>query len=522
QTQGDLDTARKALNEALTICTDDESLSSSARALPPGKPVRFVASLNEDARIAKLSWEPGFGSTDDVLYQVIRKVGTPPLNGTDGTLVATGIRGTSCEDVKPPVAVTVYYGVSASRGGGMSPVAVAEVVALPPVSDVGVASNPSSITLRWTPPPEASRIEIIQTAPDGSTSLLQPSTQSGATSSDLRMGATYTYLLTAIYIGAMGELLRSATVRTIGVPRGSPRPVPAITITTQTATGVHPEIAVEWVPIHGFAVEVWHYKRKPAWPAGTRLPMSEIRAQGRQLAGQSIEDLGRQGVTGVTEQGVRYYVAITRDGEFGLVGAVRPHGTTPPIQNLCATRFGGDAVLSWDWPSPECQVRVRWDGTSSGERIIAMSEYQENGGCRISLGSGGGAVEVASVAGEGHERWCSSSTNITVEGTTIVVEYDISFQKKVFGPPNFATLQFAMPASATPIDVVVVAHFNRWMPADASQGSVLAQTTVSAASPRVKVELPRDLKGPVWVRAFTTSPGTRLIDPPPTLMMVTR
>jgi len=404
----------------------------------------------------------------------------------------------------------------------MSPVAVSGLMALPPVDDIGVASNPSSITLRWNLPPEASTIEIVQTAPDGSTSHLQPGAQSGLTSSGLRMGATYVYLLTAIYVGATGELLRSETMRAIGVPRGSPRPVPEITITGQGATGAHPEVVVTWVPVHGFVVEVWHYRQKPGWPVGTRLPMSEVLAQGRQLAGQSIEDPGRQGVAGATEQGVRYYVAITRDGEFGLVGAMRPYGATPPIQNLCATRFGEDTVLSWDWPSPEYEVRVRWDGESSGERIITMSEYQKNGGCRIPLGSAGGLVEVATVAGEGHEHWYSVSTNLEVEGAAIVVEYDISFERKVFGPPNFAMLHFKMAETVTPIEVVVVAHGSRWMPADVTQGCVIAQTIVSLASPQIKVELPRGVKGPFWVRAFTSSPGTRLIDPTPDRMMVTR
>ncbi len=520
QTQGDLEIAMKALSEALTLCGDDESLSAAALCLPPAAPIRFASSLSEDARIVKLSWEPGFGSTDDVRYQVIRKIGSLPQNNNDGALVGNDIQATSFEDSSPPIAVKVYYGVSASRGGGASPVAVTEVMALPPVSDVVVTSDPKSITLRWTMPPEASTIEIVQTAPDGLTMLLQVDGQSGTTSSGLRMGATYTYLLTAIYFGTSGERLKSATVRATGVPRGSPKPVPAITITDKTSVGMKPEVAVEWAPIKGYAVEIWHYAQKPSWLIGTRLAMSEIRTKGRQLAGRSITNGGCEGVQGTSDQGLRYYVAITRDGEFGLVGAMVAYGSAPPVQNLHAVRLNDEVVLSWDWPGPEYEVRVRWNGASSGERIIAMSKYRTEGGCRVLLGSGGGTFEVASVAGEGDTRWVSSVTTLEVHGEATVVEYDIYFRKKLFCLPSGATLKFSMLTSAMPIDVVVVACLSKWMPSDPLQGSVLKRATVSITSPQIEVTLPRGAKGPIWVRAFASTCGVRLIDPPPTRMKV--
>jgi len=118
--------------------------------MPPAAPTRFVSSVSEDARKVKLSWEPGFGSTEDVVYQIIRKTGSAPQNNNDGMSLGEAIEATAFDDVTPPVAVRVFYGVSASRGGGSSPVSVAEVIALPPVTNVVVSSDPSSVSLRWT------------------------------------------------------------------------------------------------------------------------------------------------------------------------------------------------------------------------------------------------------------------------------------------------------------------------------------------------------------------------------------
>jgi hypothetical protein len=517
QTQGDLETTTKALNEALTLCSDDETLDAAARAMPPAAPARFAASLSEDARRVKLSWEPGFGSTEDVVYQVIRRTGAPPKNNNDGTPIGAGIKPPSFEDAKPPVAVRIFYGVSASRGGGSSPVSVAEVIALPPVTDVVVSSDPSSVSLRWTTPPEARTIEITQSAPDGSSTKLQPGAQSGTTSNGLRTGAKYTYLITAVYTGAAGETLKSSIVRVTGIPRGVPKAVVEIAISGQGAIGAKAEVAAEWMPVEGYLVEVWHYAQKPTWLGGTRLGMAEVRSQGTQLAGRGITSGARQGVQGVTDQGLRHYVAITRDGEFGLVGAVQQFGSAPPVQNIRAERFGDEVVLSWDWPGPEYAVRVRWNG---GERTIAMNEYQSQGGCRVAVGASGGTFMVASAAGEGASLWVSPEATITVEGSARAINYDVAFITKIFGPPSSATLRFTFAESQAPVDVVVIVHYSKFMPFDSTQGSEIKRATVSAALPQIDVTLPRGPKGPVWVRAFTTTPGARLIDPPPTRMKV--
>src|SRR5690606_32571962 len=141
-----------------------------------------------------------------------------------------------------------------------------------------------------------------------------------------------------------------------------------------------------------------------------------------------------------------------------LVSAVKPFGSAPAVQNIRAERFGNEVVLSWDWPGPEYEVLVAWAG---GERTIAMNEYRTGGGCRVLMGSGGGTITVTSVAGEGDARWVSPGTSITVEGSASAVEYDVEFQRKLFGPPAGATLTFAVAMGSAPFDVEVIVHYSR-------------------------------------------------------------
>lgn len=523
QGEGDLEGAARALDEALTLCSDDMSLAKAAQALPPAAPVRFVATVTEDGRTTRLGWEPGFGSSDDVRFQVIRKLHSPPRNNSDGTTIAQGLTATTFEDASAPIATRAYYGVSASRGGGSSPVAVADVLALPPVREVVVTAEPTSLSLRWTAPPEASAIEVMQQSPDGTRTPLSPGTQHGATSSGLQTGATYAFFLTAVYADGAGAASHAETVRVTAVPRGEARPASALVVSevdAGSADSTRVQVAAEWPRVEGYPIEVWHFAAAPVWRAGDRVPLADVRARGVQLAGRSSTAGRVERLVGVTEHGLRHYVVLTRDGDVGIVGAVAEFGTAPPVANVRAERFGDEVVVSWDWPSPDLDVRVRWSGSSQGERRISMGAYRTAGGCRIPMGAGGGELLVAAVGADGEGDWASAEVSVAVPGASRAIAYDVAFRKRLIGGPSAATLRFDLPAEGAQVDVVVVGHRSRFMPFDATQGGVLARATVTSASPIVEVVLPKGGSGPLWVRAFAVEASDRLVDPSPTSMKV--
>jgi hypothetical protein len=518
---GDIEAATKAYNDALTLCSDDDALTAAARAMPPAPPLRVVAGIGSDGRTVHLSWEPGFGSTEDVVYHVVRRVRSAPRNNLDGETIARQISVPAHTDAEPPIATPVWYGIAASRGGAASPVAVAEILVLPPVSEVAITTEPTSATVRWSTPPEALRIAIERIDPDGTIHDVPTGSQSAATLTGLSTGASYTFLLTAIYTGTDRAPLRSETVRANAIPRGVALPSTTLSVMSREPVADRPVVAVAWRAVSGFSIEVWHYDSDPGWRVGERLAMSLIQRQGTRLAGRPTPAApDREGVEGVTLSGVRHYVAVTRDGDSGVIGAARAFGNAPMIRNVHFERFGTEVVLSWDWPGSEFDVQVDWNGATTGSRLLGPTEYRTEGGCRVSLGSAGGSITLASVASESAqgESWTSPPVHVTIPGIEHEVRYDVRFHRQVFGPPRGVTLTFG-PDIPEALEVVVVASFSRFMPYDAAQGTIVGRAVVTTESLAVEAAIPRG-KGPLWVRAFTPSDGVRLLDPPPARMKV--
>lgn len=514
---GDLEAAGVALTEALTLCADDESLAAMARDLPPAAPLRFAAVTDPTGRKVLLSWEPGFGSTEDVAFQMVRKSGSAPANNRDGTVLAGEIRGTAFEDPEPPVAAELHYAVSATRGGGYSPVAVASLVVLPPVQGARVSSDETSVTVRWDSPPDARQVKVVQTAPDGRTAELPVNTHSSATSTGLATGATYTYVITALYAGADGSSLSSAPVRLTGVPRGEARAVASFTL-GEKSSATQTELEATWGSVEGFEVEIWHFPDRPDWGFRSRVPLADIRSRGIQLAGREAGGSARRsGVHGLPGAGLRYYLAVTVDGDDAIVGQCQELGICPPMEGVTAERFGDQVLLAWEWPGPEYDVRVAWSSTEgSGERVVTLHAYRQGGGSRIDVGGAATEFTVSSVTSDSDSVWSSPETTVHVSGTSQPVPYTVAFQRRLIGPALGAILTFDPPATAGQVEVVVIGQRSQVMPRGVSQGQVLARARVvpgDTATATVEVSLPRG-RGPVWVRAFSETPGTRLVDPP--------
>lgn len=515
---GNLQEAAEALRGALTICSDDESLAEMERALPPAAPLNVIAVATDDSRVARISWEPGFGTTSDSTYKVIRKVGSRPLNNTDGEVLASGLAATTYVDPKPPYATTLFYGVAASRGGGYSPVAAISTEVVPPVRGIQVSSDPSSVTLRWETPPGARAVTVQQVDPDGTTSQVPVGAHSSATSTRLRTGSVYTYILTAHYTGLDGKAKTSEPRKVEAIPRGIASPVSDFTLSDVTAAGGFPELEASWPPVDGFVVEIWHFPHNPEWTVGRRIPMSRVRAEGTQLAGRSIVGGPREGVRGAPGFGLRHYVAVTRDAGEGVIGRTTAHGIGPRIENATAERFGDEVLLAWDWPGSDFDVLVQWQAEGRAERrTITLSTYRGEGGCRVRLGSAGASFSISTVSPLGGVAWASPQSTVDIAPAAVPVAYRVDFRKRLVGPPVTAKLTFSAVREAGCFEVTVVGHADHVMPRD-GQGTVLARVEIdlrAQASADLDVPLPR-IRGPYWVRAFSSSPEWRLVDPPAT------
>ncbi|MGR6967051.1 hypothetical protein ACU610_21570 [Geodermatophilus sp. URMC 61] len=515
---GDLATARQALDEALSLSADDPALAEMLAALPPAPPLNLAAATGPDGRTVRLSWEPGFGTTDDVTYVVVCRTGAAPRNAQDGTVLAEGVTATRFDHPTPDLATPLHYGVAARRSGAPSPVVSLPVTVLPPVRDVRVDADPDSVTLTVSPPSGARAVHVLQVGPDGRQTELHPDRHGAVVSTGLTTGATYTYLLTALYATATGDLA-AEPCRVTGVPREPVRPVPSVAVRLHTEDGGTPELEAGWQAVPGYDVEIWHTAGPPRWAYGARVPMAEIAAVATRLAGVTAGSGSRDGVRGPAAAGLRHYVAVTRDGDVGVIGQSNEVGVCPTPTGVTAERFHGVVVLGWDWPGEEFDVLATWDGQVPGERLITRARYVGEGGLRIVVGTQTSRVRLRTVPASGGRAWSSPEAVVTVPGAAPGVRYTTSWHKRIARPAHAVTLTFGSEERPEAVPIVVVGQPGQVMPYTPDSGVVLAEQTLDlSATGSAELTVPlRGLGRSFWVRAFARdAAGVRLIDPPST------
>lgn len=514
---GDTEAAAKALNDALTVCTDDESLTEMASALPPSAPLKVIATTTGDGSRVQIMWEPGFGSTSDVQYQVIRKTGSAPRNSHDGVVVAQHLAGTRAEDPQPPLAVPLFYAVAASRGGAFSTSASDQITVVPPVHNVTTRSDASSILVRWETPVGAQSVRVTRTGPDGRAIAVPVGAHGGAVSTALNTGSTYTFSVTADYAAGGGAIISSESVRITAVPRGEAKPVRELLLEQRAAAGGEFEVEASWDQVTGFQIEVWSFPALPGWNYGSRVGAADLARTGRQLTGQEIDGGKRQGIRGPLPRGLRHYLAVTRDGSDAIVGAAQPFGVLPSLNSVTAQRFNDEVVLSWEWPGDEFDVRARWSSRDgSGETTITRHRYQKDGGLRIKSGNTDTRFVLETTTTSSAGAWSAPEHVVHVAGAKPSVAYSVAWQRGVFGPPGGATLAFLSESPMKSCGVTIVAKEGNIMPFSRSDGVPLftGQLDLQGGVPHpVKIRIPK-LGRHVWVRAFPLAPDSlRLVDP---------
>ena len=481
-------------------------------------PAPPVGRANPDGRAAVVTWSPGFGSTDDVRYRVLRKLGTAPRNAQDGEVVTDRLTDTRFEDLRAPITAETHYAVAASRGGGYSPVATDAITLLPPVSDVTVSAELTSIALRWSTPPEARSVAVLQISPDGSRRPVPVNAHSGASVSDLSTGTTYTYVLTAQYTATDGTEVGSNPVRVVGVPRGTARAVPSMSLRQCGDVNGTAQVEATWQEITGFRVEVWSFAHPPSWPYGTRVAMSALAGPGRRLTGAAADNGRRQGVRGPAEPGLRHYVAVTRDGDDGIIGQRQEFGICPPLQGVRGERFNDVVLLSWEWPGDEFDVRVRWSGPGgSGETSVSRVQYGQQGGLRIPAGTAGTRFVLTTVPADATDQWASNGYTLEVPAAAAALRYAVKFHRRPFRPVEVA-LTFSASGPVGRVGVVVVGKEGTVMPSEPERRDRRRAPRHRARrcpwSRLSTVTLPK-LGRHFWVRAFSAEPGEVRLDQTP-------
>jgi hypothetical protein len=505
--------AEKYLRAAALISHDDaDDLLRQLPLAPPG-PV----SATDDEASVKVFWQRGSGHDESTVFAVARTEGRTPAAPGDGTPVHRGA-GTECTDADAPAARTVQYGVFATaENRPPSRPAVVTVTPKPPVWDLKAETGTSTVALHWQARPEA-RVLATRAAP-GAAPVDVPVSGNSVQLSGLPDGITQIFELVAVYRGPDGAELRSLPRTVTATPRGEARPNDTLRVTT-TLAGGQTRVRATWKQIDNSEVTILLTAAGQPWPVGTVISPGEAQRAGTLLTAH-VETAGADRILETELAGGIHCLTPLSAGGTGIaVGKSQTVAIIEPVTSLVVTPFADHATVAWYWPAAvqlaEVSSRAQGDGDGDWESyVISRAEYESRGGAHVPLGQRPVEVEVRAVITANGRRYPSAPVKETL---TRVVKTAIRY--RVAGGPfggraKKLTFTADEPCGGTSVRLIAVPGTIK--PTRPTEGVTVFETTLSL-SPGVpaeyKVELPKTIKKPYWVRCFVMSGPSRLVDPP--------
>ena len=506
--------AEKYLRAAGLISrTDADDLLRQLPLASPGP----VNATGDEAGV-KVFWLPGPGHDESTIYAVARTEGRVPIAPGDGIQVHQGPR-TECADPGAPAAKVVQYGVFATAAGRPpSRPAVVTVTPKPPVWDLKAEAGVGTVALHWQARPEA-RVQVTRAAP-GAAPVEVPVSGSSVQLRDLPDGITQVFEVVAVYRGADGAELRSLPKTITATPRGEARPNDTLRVST-TLAGGQTRVRATWKQIDNSDVKILLTAASQPWPFGTVISPGEMQRAGTVLTGH-VEAAGAERVLETELAGGIHYLTPLSAGGTGIaVGKSQTAAIIEPVTSLVTTPFADHATVAWHWPATVELAEVSWRAQGDVDddwesEVISRAQYESRGGAHVPLGQRPVEVEVRAVITANGKRHPSAP----VKGTlTKVVKTAIRYRVAGGGPFGGRTKKVTFIADEPCGGIVVrlIAVPGTIKPTKPTEGVTVFETTLSLVPglpAEYKVDLPKTIKKPYWVRCFVMSGLSRLVDPP--------
>ncbi|HEY6793028.1 MAG TPA: hypothetical protein VI365_37540 [Trebonia sp.] len=506
--------AEKLLRDAARVSREDADERLRRLPLPPPGPVTATG----DGDSVKVFWQRGLGHDESTVYVVARTLGRAPAAPGDGTQVHRGI-GTECADSGAPAATQVQYGVFATaEGRPPSKPVIIPVTPLPPVWNLKAEAGTGTVTLSWKAKPEAK--VLVTRATPGAAPVHVPVSEDSVQLRDLPDGVAQFFEVVAVYRGPDGAELRSHPKTETGTPRGEAKPNGTLKVATILAGG-RTRVRATWKHIDNSKVTILLTAADQPWPFGIVISPEEARRAGNQLAGH-VEVSGADRVLEAELPGGIHYLTPLSEGGTGVaVGKSQSVAIIEPVTNLITTPFADHATLAWHWPDTVQLAEVSWKAQGDDEDswesfMLSRAEYQTKGGAQVPLATRPVDVEVRAVITANGKRHPSAPVK---DAVTKVVKTPIRYRVAGGGPfggrAKKVTFTADQPCSGTAVRMIAVPGTVK--PSKPNEGVIVFETTLNL-TPGVpaehKVELPKTIKKPYWVRCFVMSGPGRLVDPP--------
>lgn len=515
---GNTSEAVRFFEEALAACIDAEAAVNALNTCPPEAP--------RDARVRplgkgfRLEWTMAGTSR----YRIYRRAGGRPTGPSDAVRVGE-VAGASYDDIEVESGVPWYYAVFAVRGEVLSASAAlaGPCVATADVEHVQVTPGDGSLTLQWSVPPNAARVEVwrqVGREPSRRGDGQQvASTLTGVQDTGLQNGTTYGYLIHVVYAdqARTGEAPASGGFRVRATPVAPPRMVSDLR--AQDANGI---VQLTWTPVPGALVELRWTDGPSGGVAGTVIARATTDRYGALIppssSGSASWTPGRQGVFRVTP--------ITVSGDVATIGREALITTVVEVAQLRSQVVGRTIVLTWQWPAGVEDVMVRWssDGfpgivDAQGAKV-SRRVYETKQSWDIQVAKPSRHYITVFTKAPGVEVYSAGRQLLEAMGDVAQVTYQVKIRKTLFGRLEGAAIELTSNRSAALRGVVVRAKaaLPPVAPTDGYEVLSLDEVMLHQGSASIPLS-PQHLDGRSYIKLFfrdaRSSQDVKLLPGPP-------
>jgi hypothetical protein len=352
---------------------------------------------------------------------------------------------------------------------------------------------------------------VTRIAPSGDTAEITTPDGTGFADTAVVPGVQYRYLVRARYPGRAGEPEVSAGLSVYSECPGNPRQVDDLRAGLSGDT-----VELTWTRQSGTPLVI-RVPHDGVAPAPQVLRAADAAVAGRVVA---VSDTGRASVPLADLAGQRVLVPVSVSGPLAAIGpATRVAPPLEPVSGLHARRFGPQVVLTWQWPMWATDVRVVWrlDGPPTGPLDPQATAIEIS---RAAY-AGRGARITATLPGE---HWFGVSVvdsgrfgpMVTVCSTRLR-EVRYSVRRAAWWRRGELLVTVHGPEAAPDIAVVAKSGSRPLAPEDGVE--VLRLPALGPSEP-VRFRVPRHLRRPVFLRAFSLDETVALAHPAPHLLVL--
>jgi hypothetical protein len=238
------------------------------------------------------------------------------------------------------------------------------------------------------------------------------------------------------------------------------------------------------------------------------------------LTGRRVNGKADVSIEADLDPGIHHLVAVSIGGTGIVVGASTIVGVTDPVRNPTATVFGSYATLAWDWPSTAQIAEVHWQVDDQQDVFeISRAGYQSAGGARVPLGKTACKVRLRALIHTESGSFASPAVTLLIdddEGAEVRYRVTSSPGLGGFGGRS-KKVTFESEHRCSGVQVRMVASPGPVMPTSADEKVVLLdrRLDLDPGEPvEFKVNVPKVISKPYWVRCFVVGGNARLCDPP--------